>query len=302
MNTQKGDKLGIVAASGSYFIWGLLPLYWALLKHLPSLDILMYRIAFAFVFIAMLLLFSKQKAHYRTELKWVFTNGRVFMSIFTASILISLNWFIFIFAVSGEKVVDASLGYYINPLLNVVLATLFLKEKLSKAEVAAVASAAIGVLLLIIIGGHIPWASFGMALTFCLYGFIKRAAPLSATGGLFIETLLVVPVALCYFAFFTAYPLTSFAPLTIALLVGAGVVTAVPLLLFSYGAKRISFSLIGFLQYVAPTLMLLLGIFVFGEPFSIVQFFAFFFIWVGLVVFTSSRLLGHRQQKINAKT
>ncbi|WP_078392420.1 EamA family transporter RarD [Shouchella patagoniensis] len=297
MQLEQSNTSGIAAAFSSYLIWGLLPLYWALLSSISTFDILMYRIAFAFVFILLIIALSREKTHYRHEMKWVFTNAQVFFKVALAAILISLNWFIFIFAVSGDKVLDASLGYYINPLLNVVLATFFLKEKLTKSEQIAVTSAVIGVSILIFLSGYIPWASFGMALSFCLYGFIKRSVPLSATGGLLIETLLVMPFALIYLSFISTYSFFHFDLITMMLLFGAGIVTAIPLILFSFGARRISFSLIGFLQYIAPTCMLILGIFVFHEPFTKAQFFAFFFIWIGLIIFTSSRLIGHRKQR-----
>lgn len=298
MTPTDSQRSGVLAAFSSYLIWGLLPLYWALLSFLPALDVLMYRILFAFLFMLLLYLFSKNKHLYKQELHWVFTNKKAFYQMSCASLLISLNWFLFIFAVTSEKVIDASLGYYINPLLNVVLATIFLKEKLSKAELVAVGFACVGVSILILLSGHIPWASFGMALSFCLYGLIKRTISLSAKSGLLIETILVTPFAFLYIVLFSGATWSQLNLSTLALLLGAGVATAVPLMMFSYGARRISFSLIGFLQYIAPTLMLILGIYVFGEPFTLIEFLAFLFIWIGLIVFTSSKLLGRKKRNL----
>ncbi|GAF11822.1 RarD protein [Bacillus sp. JCM 19045] len=300
MTPTDSQHSGVLAAFSSYLIWGLLPLYWAMLSFLPALDVLMYRILFAFIFMLFLYLFSRDKRIYKQELHWVFKNKKAFYQMSLAACLISVNWFLFIFAVTSDKVIDASLGYYINPLLNVVLAMVFLKEKLSKAEIVAVCSACVGVSILILLSGHIPWASFGMALSFCLYGLIKRTIPLSAKSGLLIETILVTPIAILYLSLLSTTEWNQFNLETIVLLFGAGIATAVPLMLFSYGARRISFSLIGFLQYIAPTSMLILGIFVFGEPFTSVEFLAFLFIWIGLIVFTSSKLLERKKRTLTS--
>ncbi|WP_144559719.1 EamA family transporter RarD [Shouchella miscanthi] len=297
MQQEQNFRMGVTTTLSSYLIWGFLPLYWALLSFIPALDVLMYRISFAFLFMVILLIFARRKAQYINEIKNVFTQSKLLMQMIFAAIFISLNWFLFIFAVSSNMVLEASLAYYINPLLNVVLATVIIKETLSRAEVFAVSAAGVGVLILIVFNGTIPWAAFGMALSFCFYGFIKRSVSISATAGLFIETALVTPIALLYLLFFTTYSIFTMDSSTILLLSGAGIFTAVPLILFSFGAKHIPFSLVGFFQYIAPTTMLFLGIFIFKEPFSLVQFIAFLFIWIGLLTFTSSKILSRRKGK-----
>ncbi|MFS0787932.1 EamA family transporter RarD [Shouchella sp. 1P09AA] len=297
MQNEQNFRTGVTTTLISYLIWGLLPLYWALLSFIPALDVLMYRILFAFLFMIALLVFAKKKTLYIREIKTVFSQSKQLIPMIFAAVFISINWFLFIFAVSSNMVLEASLAYYINPLLNVVLATVIIKEKLSTAEKFAVSAAGIGVLILILFNGTIPWAAFGMALSFCFYGFIKRSVSISATAGLFIETLLVTPIALLYLFLFTSYAFSEFTSSTLLLLAGAGIFTAVPLMLFSYGAKHIPFSLVGFLQYIAPTSMLILGIFVFEEPFSYVQFLAFFFIWIGLITFTSSKFSQRKKSK-----
>lgn len=211
--------------------------------------------------------------------------------VIIASVLISINWLIYIFAVESNHVVEASLGYYINPLFNVFLATFFLKERLNKAEWLSVAIAAAGVLWLTVYYGSFPWAALTLAATFGVYGLIKKKIPVGAWTGLTLETFIMASFALIFLFFFNsgAVPLAEEQLSTVLLLMGAGVVTAVPLLLFAAGTKRISFTLVGFLQYIAPTIMLLLGLFVFHEPFDASQLFAFSLIWVALIIFSWSR-------------
>ncbi|WP_059105603.1 EamA family transporter RarD [Shouchella shacheensis] len=295
---QDNEQLkGTLAALAAYGLWGLLPLYWGLLDDFSALGVLAYRIVFSFAFILGLFLVKRELRRKLQELKQVVADTKQFIAIALASLFISMNWFIFIFAVSSEKVIDASLGYYINPLLNVVLATLLLKEKLKRAEQFSVLAALIGVLVLIVVGGYVPWASLGMALSFCLYGFLKRGVRVSASGGLLLETVLVTPLALLFIMTSSLPNFFTHDSSIMLLLFGSGIVTAIPLMLFSFGAQRISFALIGFLQYIAPTLMLILGIFVFHEPFSAVQFVAFAFIWLALLVFTGSRLHTSRSRR-----
>jgi chloramphenicol-sensitive protein RarD len=198
-------------------------------------------------------------------------------------------------------VIDASLGYYMNPLVNVVLATVILKERLGRGELIACLLATAGVILLTVQSGHMPWSSIAMAVTFSLYGLIKKTASVSSLTGLTIETAIIAPLAFIYLVFFSAEGFMAFDLKINLLLVGAGVVTAIPLFLFAEAAKNISYILVGFLQYIAPTLMLLAAIFQFGETFSAPQIIAFSFIWIGIIIFTGTNILTLRKNKLKRR-
>ncbi|SDH92987.1 chloramphenicol-sensitive protein RarD [Alteribacillus persepolensis] len=282
---------GVLAAIAAYIIWGFLPLYWKLVGSVPAGEVLAHRIIWALVIMFIILLAIGKWTGVWREIRDVLTSFRKGTAIGLAAIFISLNWFIFIFAVNSDRVIEVSLGYYINPLINVVLATIFLKERLSKAEVFSFILAVAGVLLLTFHYGYMPWAALGLALSFGTYGLIKKMAPIGAWTGLTIETAMMTPFALIFLIVWNDDPAAVFyGSIEMALLLmGAGAATAFPLLLFAAGTKRISFALVGFLQYLAPTIMLVLGIFVFREPFSMEQLLSFAIVWIGLMVFTASR-------------
>ncbi len=229
-----------------------------------------------------------------SDLKRIFSSWKPAAGMILASFFISLNWFVFIWAVSNDRVIEASLGYYINPLLNVILSFLFLKERFTRYQVYAIIFAFIGVTIMTSYYGVVPWVAFLLAFSFGVYGLMKKLVQVGAIVGLTIETLLMTPFALLFVIWLYRQPgyvqAFSMGDLTTSgLLIGAGAVTAVPLLLFAIGARRISLSLIGFLQYIGPTIMLFLGIFLYNEPFSKVQFISFIFIWIGLFIFTASK-------------
>lgn len=297
MHAEKEKTLGILAAIGAYIIWGVLPLYWKMAGDVPASEILAYRIIWSFVFmVAIIAILGKTKEVW-TEIISIFKRPKLILAISVASVLITANWFIFIFTVNDGHVISASLGYYINPLVNVLLATVFLKEKLSRGEMLAVLSAAIGVLILAIHQGVFPWAAISMAVTFGLYGLIKKLVPISAWGGLTIETLIMTPFAMIFLLFFAQDAFMQFGLDTNLVLFGAGVVTAIPLLLFATSARRISYVMLGFIQYVGPTLMLILGVFVFHEAFDSTQLIAFLFIWAALLIFTVSNIIITQKMK-----
>ncbi|MBC1500578.1 EamA family transporter RarD [Listeria weihenstephanensis] len=291
MYTEKEKMWGILAAVMAYIIWGVLPLYWKMAGDVPASEILAYRIIWSFVSMVVIIAILGKTREVWTEIISILKRPKLLLAITIASILITANWFIFIFTVNDGHVISASLGYYINPLVNVLLATVFLKEKLSRGEALAVLSAAIGVLILAIHQGVFPWAAISMAVTFGLYGLIKKLVPISVWGGLTIETLIMTPFALIFLLFFAQDAFMKFGLDTNLVLFGAGVVTAIPLLLFATSAKRISYVMLGFIQYIGPTLMLILGVFVFHEAFDSTQFIAFLFIWAALLIFTISHLL-----------
>jgi chloramphenicol-sensitive protein RarD len=291
---QSEHKLGVLAAIGAYLLWGVLPLYWKLLEPVSAGEVLAHRIVWSLVVMILILAIRKQLKSGLKELVSIFKSLRSAIGIIVASCFITLNWFVFIWAVNSDRVIEASLGYYINPLINVLLAMLFLKEHFTRWQTLSLVLAFIGVTVMTIYYGVMPWAALILAFSFGMYGLMKKLVNVGAMIGLTIETLLMTPFALLFLVSVHRQPnfegaFVSFQSETTWLLIGAGAVTAIPLLLFAIGARRISLSLIGFLQYIGPTIMLLLGIFLYNEPFSIVQFVAFVFIWIGLFIFTTSK-------------
>jgi chloramphenicol-sensitive protein RarD len=224
------------------------------------------------------------------ECRVIIRDKRKLLGITFASIIISLNWLTYIWAVNADHVVQASLGYYINPLFSVLLGIIFLKETLTRRQILSVILAAAGVIYLTISYGVFPWISLALAITFGLYGLLKKTVDIPAMFGLTVETLIVTPLALIYLAFLPeqAFDFHFFFSGINLLLMGAGIATAIPLLLFAAGAKTIPLAMVGFLQYFAPTIMLLLGVFLYDEPFTSAHLVAFGLIWIALIVYLAS--------------
>jgi chloramphenicol-sensitive protein RarD len=292
MKKDNEQSIGIGYASLAYLLWGFLPLYWKPLQAVPSGEILAHRIIWSFVFMLIILLSLKRVPTFVTGLKDLFLTRRNLISVLSSSVLISANWLFFIYAVNSNNVVEASLGYYINPLVSVLLGIMFFKEKLNFWQIISFVLALIGVSILTVEYGKVPWIAFILALSFGLYGLTKKLGKYDSIMGLTFETMFVTPIAFIYVLFIHQNGTSSFGSGSLnmtLLLLGAGIVTAIPLLCFAQGAKKIPLSMIGFLQYIAPTLMLLLGIFVFEEVFSIVHMISFLLIWCALISFTFSR-------------
>ncbi|RSK25367.1 EamA family transporter RarD [Bhargavaea beijingensis] len=289
---ESKEKAGIIWAASAYLIWGVLPIYWKSLGHVPSGEVLAQRIFWASITTGVAVLLLGQGKLLAADLKALWKNKRAFWSLLGASIIISGNWFLFIWAVNNGHIVQTSLGYYINPLLSILLGIVFLKERLSSPEKAAVVLALMGVLIITVSHGTVPWLALGLAGTFAVYGFAKKTIHLDALRGLTIETAFIAPAAAVYLIWAeTADRLVFFdaGPGTVLLLILSGAATAIPLVLFARGAQSIPLYLLGFLQYVAPTMMLFLGVVVYGEAFGTVEMIAFSFIWAGLVLVTLSK-------------
>lgn len=291
------NKKGIFLGIAAYVLWGIIPLYWKLLPMVGPLDLLCYRIVWSFVFMLLFILVSGKWRTFHSELSELRQDHKKLIAIILAAIFISINWFTFIYSVSQGRVTEASLGYYINPLVNVLLATVVLKEKLNRAGLVACVFATIGVLLLTIQTGVIPWASLIMAGSFSIYGLIKKGVAVTSYTGLTVETFILLPLALIYLLLFSEQGFMTYDLNVNLLAMGAGVITAVPLLLFAEAAKRISYIVLGFIQYINPTMMLLFAVFLFHEPYTSGQFFAFGFIWLGIAIFTIGNLYSYRKEK-----
>lgn len=293
------QKQGILFAAGAYLMWGMIPLYWKQVQHVSSLEILAGRVIWSFIFTAAFILIIKQSKHLLADIKVLWGKQLQFWLLFVASLIISLNWGVYIWAVNNDHLLQASLGYYINPLISVLFGLLFFKEKLSAATITAVVIAAIGVGYQAILGGSIPWVSLTLALTFAFYGVIKKKIPLDATRGLAIETLFILPIAIVGYIYLMQT--TDIAFLNVDLktnlfLIGSGIITALPLVLFAKGAQKIPLYLMGFIQFLSPTMSLVIGIFVFKEPFTMTELFTFSCIWLAVLIFSASKFIEARKR------
>ncbi len=284
-NRQPADRSGYIQAFSAYAMWGILPLYWKNLTHVMPLQIMLNRIIWCFAFLLVISLLRKKSAFGYLK------NIRTLSVITGASLLLSVNWFVYIFSVNSGRIVEASMGYYINPLVSIALGLIVFREKLSKLQTAALAFASAGVIYMTLDYGKFPFISFILAISFGLYGLFKKYFSLDSLTGLMTETFTLTPFAIAliiYFQVTGSNSLFTVSRSTDLLLIGSGIVTAIPLYLFGEGAKKIPMSAVGFLQYISPTLMLLTGIFVYGEKFTTTHLVSFSLIWTGLAVYTYS--------------
>ncbi|WP_210468575.1 EamA family transporter RarD [Sporosarcina sp. 6E9] len=288
------EKSGILLAISSYLIWGILPVYWKSIDNVPSAEILVSRVVWAFISTLLLILLLKNGRYLFEDIKKLWKSQLNFWLLFLASVLISGNWFLYIWAVNNGYLVQTSLGYYINPLISVLLGVFFLKEKLSNAQKVAFILATIGVFILTFSYGQFPWLSFVLAISFAVYGLLKKQIKLDALRGLTIETFFITPLALSYYVWLFLDNQAVFLHSDVktdTLLIFTGVATALPLVLFAKGAQRIPLYMVGFLQFIAPTMMLFLGVIIYKESFGQVDLISFIFIWIGLILFTYSKVI-----------
>ena len=288
---RENRHLGYMAALSCYVLWGFLSLYWHLLAKAEAYEILAHRILWSVVFM-LIVVFSTKRWHVlKTDCRALWQNKKRGALLVTAAIIISLNWLTYIWAINHNHVIDTSIGYYINPLVNVLFGAAIFGETLSAPKRLSITLAVIGISLMTWQIGKLPWVSVALALTFGIYGALKKMLKLDPFTSITLETLLLFPFAFYYVANLTAAGTSHFDPAnpTFSLLLsGCGVATAVPLILFSYGANILPLNVLGFFQYISPSITLLLGIFFFNEPFGITQLFTFGFIWLALLVFSVS--------------
>lgn len=295
------EKKGILFAVGAYLMWGLVPLYWKQIQYVSSVEILVGRVIWSFLFTILFIVIIKQYKPMIADMKTIWANKKHFFLLFIASVFISLNWGIYIWAVNNNHLLQTSLGYYINPLISVLFGLIFFKEKISKATAVAVMIAAIGVGYQAILGGTIPWVSLTLAFSFAIYGVIKKKIPLDATRGLAIETLYILPIAFIGYIYLmqtSEVALFNVDWQTNLFLIGSGVVTALPLVLFAKGAQKIPLYLMGFIQFIAPTMSLLIGIFIYKEPFTLTEFITFCCIWLAVFIFSLSKIIEAKKRNI----
>jgi chloramphenicol-sensitive protein RarD len=287
-------RLGVVSGLGAYALWGLFPLYFPLLEPAGGLEIVAHRVLWSVLALAVLL----TVLHRWPAVRAAFTDRHTMLVLGGASVLIAANWLIFVYGVNSGHVVETSLGYFINPLVSVLLGVLVFSERLRPLQWAAVAIAAVAVLVLTVDYGHPPWIALSLAATFGFYGLMKKLVKVEAAPGLFVETTLVAVPALLALAVLHAHGSGTFfshGPSHALLLASAGIATAVPLLLFAAAARRVPLSTVGLLQYLTPIMQLLIGVFVYGEPMPAGRLAGFAIVWLALVVFTVDSLRHARE-------
>jgi chloramphenicol-sensitive protein RarD len=288
--------LGLIYAASAFLIWGLSPVYWKALGAVPALEITMHRVIWSFFFLMGLILLQRR----RHEFAGVLKNGRMLLTLLSTAILVSANWLLYIWAVNNNYMLQASLGYYINPLVNVVLGLLFLRERLRRPQILAVMLAAGGVLYLTFAYGEFPWIALTLALSFGLYGLIRKVAPVGALVGLAVETMLLSPLALIYLIHLNSQEADTILRVSLKLdllLIGCAPLTAAPLLFFTLGAKRLYLSTLGLMQYIGPSGMFLLAIFHYNEPFSTTQVWTFAMIWAALGIYSTDSVIYYRRER-----
>ena len=277
-------KSGVGYALLAYLSWGFLPIYWKFLNTVPSMEILTHRMVWSVFFLLGLLAVQKRLG----ELRQLFHSPKYIFMLFGTAALLSGNWFVYIYGVNTNQVIETSLGYFINPLLVILLGALFLKERLNIWQIVALGFAALGVLNFLWNFGSLPWIALSLAFTFSFYGLFRKMIPVKPLVGLLMETVLLAPLAAVLIVFWEVDGTGSFGNvwMTDILLIGAGVVTSLPLLWFTNAGKRLRYSTMGFIQYMTPSIQLGIGVYLYNEPFTSTHAVTFGLIWTGLIIYT----------------
>lgn len=297
---MREQRKGVVAAVAAFVIWGVVPLYFRVLRDVSALQVVAHRAIWSWLFVLACMALLGELA----ELRATLADRKIVARLALAALLISINWVIYVWAVAHSHVVDASLGYFITPLANVLLGVVVLAERLSRAQWVAVVLAACGVAYLTLQTGELPWISLTLGFSFAWYGFIRKVVGVEALPGLAIETLLITPVAVAYLLWCHLQGHGAFGHsgrAIDALLIGSGPLTAGTLFLFAYGARRIPYSSTGILQYIAPSLQLACGVFVFGEAFTSTHAVGFALIWAALLIYALDGLLRPQRPQLQSK-
>jgi chloramphenicol-sensitive protein RarD len=284
---------GFFFALAAYSFWGVQPIFMKLVAHVPATEVVAHRIVWSIPVAGVVLLLLGRTADLKAALR---SPRTLLMAVVTAA-LITFNWGIYVWAIATDRAVETALGYYINPLVSVVMGAVLLGEKLSKPQMAAVGLAALAVAILTVYAGGLPWVSLALAISFAVYGYLRKTLPIGPSQGFFLEVVILCLPALVFIVWLQMHGEGHFlpsAPNDIALLMMCGPVTAFPLLLYAFGAKLLRFSTIGIMQYIGPSIVLLIAVFVFGEPFGGVRAMAFGLIWVALAIYSWSMFFGRR--------
>ncbi len=291
-----GSRGGVAAGLIAYSLWGVFPIYFKIVESVSATEVLAHRIVWAIPFGALILLLR----HQWPEVRRAMTHRRMLSWLGLSALFITVNWFIYIWAVQNERIFETSLGYYINPLMYVIVGVLFFHEKLRRMQLAAVILATIGVLILSISGGSFPWVALGLAIFFTAYGVIRKRVAIGAMPGLFVETTLLFPFAFLWLGWLLLTNQASFGGHDLALdglLLLAGPITVVPLLLFAVAARRLTLTTVGFMQFLAPTLQFLTGLY-YGELLTTAHLLCFGFIWVAVSFFSIDAIRASRKKPL----
>jgi chloramphenicol-sensitive protein RarD len=282
---RREARIGVACAASAYAIWGLVPLYFKAVAEVSAFEIIAHRVLWSLALLGVVLMLMRNRSGWDALRAAPALWGRVAL----ATLFVTVNWLIFVWAVNAGRVLETSLGYYINPLVSILFAYLFLGERLRPLQMVALGCAALGVANQVVALGQLPWVSLALAVSFAAYGLMRKHIPLDATSGLFYETLIAAPVAAAYLAWTAMQGRMVFGTLGTgldALIAFSGVVTALPLVMFAAGSRRLRLTTMGFLQYLAPTLSFALAVFAFGEPFTARHGWTFALIWSGLAFYT----------------
>ena len=302
MNNTKKSLIAILIC---YFSWGLFPIYFKLLKSIDAYEVLAMRVLCSFIFMILVVLLAKNKNSISLEIKKIWQNKKSFSLLVLASFLITANWLTYIIAVNTNHVLEASFGYYLNPIVTIILAVVFLKEKLTRIQTIACICVGISLLYLFISIGSLPWISILLALTFGLYSLCKKKIILSPKAGLLIETAIVSPIAIIYMLYLASTSNITFYTSNNATIIAlrlSGAITAIPLMLFAKGAVDIPLYLLGILQYLPPTMQFFVGIFIYNEPLSIEKLISFIIIWIAVAVFCYSAVTSMKKHNLANKS
>lgn len=295
MNNEQQTRRGILLALAAYTMWGIAPIYFKALANVPSSEIVANRVVWSFFFLAIILHFTGGLS----RLRHVFKDKKRLLLLTFSAVVIGCNWLIYIWSVNNDHMLDASLGYFINPLLNVLLGMVFLGERFRLLQWVAVAFAFLGILIQIIALGSLPWIAIALASSFSCYGLLRKKINIDAGLGLFIETAVLLPVALLYLFFIADSSSSNMINNDITtnlLLIAAGVVTSLPLLCFTSAATKLRLSTLGFFQYIGPSFTFLLAVFLYNEPLTRDKVTAFAFIWIALGIFIFDAIRQRRKQ------
>lgn len=290
------SRQGVFFAIAAYTMWGIAPVYFKWLESVPALEILSHRIIWSFFLVLALILVLGRGG----RLKPVLQNKKQMLRLALATCLLGGNWFLFIWAINNDHILDASLGYYINPLLNVAIGMAFFGERMRNMQLVAIALAVTGVLIQVISFGSVPWVALALACSFAIYGAIRKRLPIDSMTGLWLETLILLPAVLIYMVLFassSAADMTQNTWQINTLLIAAGVVTTAPLLCFTAAAQRIRYSTLGFFQYIGPSIMFILAVWVYGEPLATDKLVTFGIIWLALAIYSVDTLLFQQRSK-----
>jgi chloramphenicol-sensitive protein RarD len=292
---DKSVKAGVIFALAAYTMWGIAPMYFKLLTSVPALEIVMHRIVWSVLVLCLLLLVRKKFSQVLKAIR----DPKIITILSISGLLLAVNWLIFIWAVNNDRMLDASLGYFINPLFNVLLARLFLQEHLTRLQLLAVFVALAGVVFLVFSYGQLPWIALVLATSFSIYGLLRKKVTVDSMPGLFIESCIMLPFALLYWFVMdtsSGNMLANSVDLNVTLLL-AGVVTTAPLLCFTAAARRIRYTTLGFFQYIGPSLMFLLAVLHYQEPLDVSRIVTFVFVWSGLLIYVYDSLRVYQKSK-----